>query len=106
MLRTTQHEFPVIDGAGKLRGVLSREALVAGLEKGGRAAPVIEAMDRTIPVVSESERFDKVLEALQHSGAPVVGVTSPSGTLSGYIDRENIMELLMVGTVFEKKDKN
>jgi Zn-dependent protease/predicted transcriptional regulator len=106
LLRTTQHEFPIIDGAGKLRGVLTREALVAGLEKGGRSAPVIEAMQREIPVVSESVPLDKVLEALQHSGAPVVGVTSPSGALSGYIDRENIVELLMVGTVFEKKHRN
>ncbi len=103
LLRTTQHEFPIIDGAGKLRGVLTRQALVAGLEKNGRAAPVIEAMHREIPLVDENERLDKVLEALQHSGAAVVGLTSASGTLSGYINRENLVELLMVGTIFEDR---
>ncbi len=101
LLRTTQHEFPVIDGAGKLRGVLTRTNLVAGLEKGGRTVPVIEAMDREIPLVGEDERLDKVLEALRTSGVPVVGLVSPSGRLSGYINRENLMELLMVSTIFE-----
>ncbi len=104
LLHTTQHEFPIVDGAGKLRGVLTREALAAGLQKGDRSAPVIEVMQRDIPVVEENERLDKVLEAFQRSGAPVVAVTSRSGTLSGYVDRENLMELLMVGTVFEKRN--
>ena len=103
LLRTTQHEFPVIDGAGKLRGVLTREGLVAGLEKHGRAGSIIEAMHREIHLVDENERLDKVLEAFQHSGAAVVGVTSTSGVLSGYINRENLMELLMVSTVFESR---
>ena len=31
LLRTTQQEFPVVDGAGALRGVLTREALIAAL---------------------------------------------------------------------------
>ena len=39
LLRTTQQEFPVVDGAGKLRGVVTREALIAALqEKGGGRA--------------------------------------------------------------------
>jgi stage IV sporulation protein FB len=101
LLRTTQHEFPVIGGAGKLRGVLTRKNLVAGLEKGGRTVPVIEAMDREIPLVGEDERLDKVLQALRTSGAPVIGLVSPSGRLSGYINREKLMELLMVRTIFE-----
>ena len=104
LLRTTQHEFPIVDGAGSLRGVLTREALVAGLQKADRSAPAIEAMQRDIPVVGENERMDKVLEAFQHSGAPVVAVTSPSGALSGYVDRDNLMELLMVGTVLERRN--
>jgi Zn-dependent protease/predicted transcriptional regulator len=105
LLRTTQHEFPIMDGAGKLRGVLTRASLVAGLEKGGRTVAVIEVMDREIPLVGEDERLDKVLQALQTSGAPVVGLVSRSGALSGYINRDNLMELLMVSTVFESRGK-
>ena len=33
LLRTTQQEFPVVDGAGALRGVLTREALIAALQQ-------------------------------------------------------------------------
>ena len=35
LLRTTQHEFPVVDGGGRLRGVLTREAMAAGLQAAG-----------------------------------------------------------------------
>ncbi len=31
LMRTTQHEFPVVDGASRLRGVLTRNAMVAEL---------------------------------------------------------------------------
>ena len=33
LLRTTQQEFPVLDGAGSLRGMLTREALIAALQR-------------------------------------------------------------------------
>lgn len=102
LLRTTQHEFPVVDGAGMLRGVLTRAALVSGLESQGRSAPVIEAMDRDIPVLSADDGLDRVLEALQKSGAPAVGLTEGDGSLAGYINRENLAELLMVRAAFER----
>ena len=40
LLRTTQHEFPVVDGGGRLRGVLTRDAMIRGLREQGPEAPV------------------------------------------------------------------
>ena len=102
LLRTTQHEFPVVDASGTLRGVLTRAALVAGLETNGRDAPVLEAMDGDIPMLGEEEPLEKVLEALQGSGAPAVGLTDRSGRFRGYINRENLAELLMVRAAFDR----
>ena len=45
LLRTTQQEFPVVDGAGALRGVVTREDLIKALQEKGGAAPVLEFMD-------------------------------------------------------------
>ena len=96
LLRTTQHEFPVVDGADKVRGVLTREALVAGLQTGGRAMPVIEVMAKDMPLVGVNEGLEAALKSLQGSSTSVVGVVDGSGKLIGYINRENVGELMMV----------
>ena len=72
LLRTTQQEFPVVDGAGTLRGVLTREALISALQGSGGATPVIEAMDREVPTVPENACLDNVFQLLQGS-APTPG---------------------------------
>ncbi len=38
LLRTTQQEFPVLDGASRLRGVVTRQAINDALRAGGGAA--------------------------------------------------------------------
>lgn len=96
LLRTTQHEFPVVDGSGHLRGVLTRSAMVTAIEAGGMKTPVIEAMVRDIPTVREGVMLTKAVEAMQKASAPAVGVTDGDGRLTGYITAENIGELMML----------
>jgi Zn-dependent protease/CBS domain-containing protein len=96
LLRTTQQEFPVVDGAGVMRGVLTRDALISALQKSGGTTPVLEIMDRDIPVVPENACLDNVFERLQRSAARLVGVVDPSGRLVGYITAENLSELIMI----------
>jgi Zn-dependent protease/CBS domain-containing protein len=97
LLRTTQQEFPVVDGAGVMRGVLTRDALIAALQKsGGSTTPVLEIMDRDVPTVPENACLDNVFERLQRSPARLVGVVDPSGRLVGYITAENLSELIMI----------
>ncbi|MBK1635083.1 site-2 protease family protein [Rhodovulum adriaticum] len=96
VIRTTQHEFPVIDGGGGLRGFLTRNALFAALAEGSDSRPVAEAMTEGIPTVPLSAPLDAALDALQDSGAPAVAVTEPSGRMVGYITRENIGELMVI----------
>jgi CBS domain-containing protein len=96
LLRTTQQEFPVVDGAGVLRGVLSRDALIAALQKTGGTTPVLEIMDRDIPTVRENACLDNVLQRLQGSSGRLVGVVDPGGRLVGYITAENMSELILI----------
>ena len=49
MLRTSQKEFPVVDGSGLPRGLLTRDALIVALRGGGPATPVLEVMTRDLP---------------------------------------------------------
>jgi Zn-dependent protease/CBS domain-containing protein len=96
LLRTTQQEFPVVDGAGMLRGVLTRDALIKALQQRGGTTPVLEIMDRDIPTVPENACLDNVFQRLQRSATRLVGVVDPAGRLVGYITAENLSELIMI----------
>jgi Zn-dependent protease/predicted transcriptional regulator len=96
LLRTTQHEFPVIDGGGHLRGVLTRGGLVTALQSQERSTLVNDVMTRDIPAVSETQMLDEAFRLLQTKNAPAVGVTDREGRLAGYITTENIGELMLV----------
>jgi stage IV sporulation protein FB len=96
LLRTTQHEFPVVDGAGRLRGVLTRNALIKALHQTGPDTPVLDVMQRDVPVVPVHGRLEAALRHLQEQDQAVVAVIDDSGNLVGYITPENMGELMMV----------
>ncbi len=96
LLRTTQHEFPIVDGAGKLRGFLTRNAMVQALSKSGSGTSVVEAMAGDPQTVPQSARLEQALKLLQGRSAPAVGVVDRDGNLVGYITSENVGELMMV----------
>nr|MBA3517661.1 site-2 protease family protein [Hyphomicrobiales bacterium] len=96
LLRTTQHEFPVVDGAGRLRGMLTRNSMIQALSKTGAGTPVLDVMTAEIPTVPAMSRLEPALKLLQGRGMPAVGVVDWGGKLVGYITSENIGELMMV----------
>jgi stage IV sporulation protein FB len=96
LIRTTQHEFPVVDGSDRLRGVLTRDAMIHALQRQGGDAPVIDVMTREIPIVRPRQSLEEALRLLQESSAPAVGVVAEDGRLLGYITAENIGEIMMV----------
>ncbi|MYZ48003.1 site-2 protease family protein [Propylenella binzhouense] len=95
LLHTTQHEFPVVDGGGRLRGILTRTAMIHALNKTGPATPALEAIVQ-VPSVDPHARLEAALRHLQGGGAPAVAVIEPDGRLVGYLTPENIGELMMI----------
>jgi Zn-dependent protease/CBS domain-containing protein len=96
LLRTTQHEFPVVDHEGKLLGILTRADLVSSTSEHGNDYPVVEAMQTEIPAFRTYDRLDKALAEMQKSKAPAIAVTDASQRLLGYITLENIGEVMML----------
>ena len=96
LIRTTQHEFPVVDGQGRMTGLLTRRALYAALAEaeGRRIGPIAPHIQRSVPVVPLNAPLEAAIEALSQS--PAVGVTGPTGGLIGYVTAENIGELMVV----------
>lgn len=96
LIRTTQHEFPVVDAAGRLTGVLTRDCMIAALRRRGPDALVGEAMRRDVPTVRAHQALTAATRLLENGRLPAVGVTDADGRLVGYITPENLAELMMV----------
>lgn len=97
LVRTTQHEFPVLDDDGRPIGLLTRKALYKGLsEEDGGAIPVRKRMAGDLPTMAPGAPLSDVLDALSGAGAEGAVMVEEAGRLAGYITRENVGELVVV----------
>jgi Zn-dependent protease/CBS domain-containing protein len=96
LIRTTQKEFPVVDGAGHLRGVLTRDSMIRALQQAGPDAPVLEAMTGDIPTVATRSSLEAALKLLTTSRAPAIGALDATGRLVGLLTAENVGEMMML----------
>ncbi len=95
VLAGSQHDFPVVDGEGRVIGILERDAFIAALSSQGQSAPVVGVMRGNLPEVDSYEMVESALMRLQESGAKALPVTH-LGRLVGLITAENITEFLMI----------
>ncbi len=95
LLSTTQQEFPVVDGGGRLRGAVTREAVIGALKGPGGATPVLDIMTE-VPTVPAKACLESVMQTMQSRRVPMVGVVDGDGRLEGYISPENLHELIMI----------
>jgi CBS domain-containing protein len=96
LLRTSQHDFPVVDGAGRMRGVVTRNGMIRALQATGPDTPVLEVMQRDIPTVGAGQPLQDAVRLMQDGGLPAVGVVDGDGRLVGLVTPENLGELMMV----------
>ena len=99
MLRTSQKEFPVVDGSGRPRGLLTRDGLIVALRGGGPATPVLDVMTRDLPTVRDWQPLDAALTLLNGAKAPALLVLNEGQQLVGLVTPENIGEMMMVRNV-------
>jgi Zn-dependent protease/CBS domain-containing protein len=96
LLATTQTEFPVTDGAGRLRGVLTRSGMIQALAAKGPETPVLDVMLRDVPVINFRAPLAEAVASLQTSGQELIGVVDDDDRVVGIVTRENIAEYVMV----------
>lgn len=99
LLRTTQREFPVVDGGGKLRGFLTRDAMIRAMKATGPATPVVDAMHKDPPVVRIGQSLDLAVRMMQEGQDSLIGVVDDTGRFVGYISQENLAEMMMLDSV-------
>jgi Zn-dependent protease/CBS domain-containing protein len=97
LIRTTQHEFPVVDSHGWPVGFLTRRALYSALASDTpRMRAITDFIDRDVPMIALGAPLGEAIEAMNRASSSAVGVVAPSGALIGYITHENIGELMVV----------
>jgi Zn-dependent protease/CBS domain-containing protein len=96
LLRTSQSDFPVVDAAGRLVGLLGRDGLIRALKQIGPQARVADVMVTGIPTIGHRHTLDEACRLLQDKSAPAVGVVDSIGKLLGLITSETIGEMLLV----------
>ncbi len=96
LIRTTQHEFPVVEApGGHPVGLLTRTDLFAALSQTPRPREVAAVMQRDLPRAGPEDELEKVLQLLA-DGAPAVMIPGLQGGLLGYVTRENVGELMVM----------
>ena len=98
LLTTSQHEFPVLDGAGRVLGILTRDGLISALKRDGPGAAVDDAMMRDVSSVTISTPFDEAFRTMNECQCPALPVLDSHGRLAGLFTPENVGEMVMVQT--------
>jgi Zn-dependent protease/CBS domain-containing protein len=101
-LRTSQGEFPVVDGAGKPVGVLGRGDLIRALKELGPDARVADAMSTTVPTIGQRRCLDEAFRMLQEKSAPAVAVVDGTGRLVGLVTSETVGKMMMLHETLPK----
>ena len=96
LLEGEQREFPVVDNAGAVEGILTRDHLIRALTDRGPDSPVSEAMARDVPVLPLGLAFEDAMGRLRTTGLPALPVVDGTGRLVGLLTMDNITDLILV----------
>jgi Zn-dependent protease/predicted transcriptional regulator len=102
VLNTSQHDFPIVDEAGSVCGVLTRDDLIVALRKTGADTAVAGVMRTGLPLVPETMLFDRALALMQQADTPVLPVINQLGRLVGLFTPENVGELLLIQSAIKR----
>jgi stage IV sporulation protein FB len=96
LLASAQHDFPIVDGAGRPVGLLTREALLAALKENDGARPIIDLIAAAPPIVAARLDLTEAVEALRRSGGQALLVVDAAGRVAGMLTQQNVAEMMMV----------
>jgi Zn-dependent protease len=97
LVATSQDEFPVVDGAGRLQGLLSRSDIIEALKSQERNAPIAPFVRRNVPTVGRRATLDQALD--KFAAAPAVGVVEEDGLLLGLLTRQSVAEVVLIANM-------
>ncbi|MCJ8156851.1 site-2 protease family protein [Sphingomonas sp. LaA6.9] len=95
LIRTAQHEFPVVDRTGHLRGLLTRDRIIKALQQGSEHIVVGDVMQADFPSIPAGASAEEAVRLLEQ-GAAAVEVADAEGKIAGFVTWENLLEFLLI----------
>ena len=115
LLAGTDHDFPVVEGAGRdgdardgdprdgrVVGLLTRQQLIQALSERGHDATVGEVARAQCFTADADENLDDVFQKMRGEECSTVPVTE-GGRLVGLLTMENVAELMMISSALGEK---
>lgn len=102
LLRTGQHEFPVVDGRGTVIGLLTRDDLIAGYRSQGADTPVAEVMHRDVPTIRADAALENAMRQMQECACPGLAVVDRHGRVVGLVTPESVGDLMMIQAILPR----
>jgi Zn-dependent protease len=97
LLSSPQREFPVVDRAGRIAGLLDRDAMIVGLRDKGASAAVGEVMRACHPLAPGTPLPEAFIR-MRAAGATAEVVADAEGRVIGVLTAENVAEMMMVAS--------
>jgi Zn-dependent protease/CBS domain-containing protein len=102
LLDTAQHEFPLVDEAGRLRAVATRDAIISALKR-GQAGPIAAVAHTDVRTLSCRAPLDEAFMLMTECQCPALAVLEDDGRLAGLVTPESVGEMLMVHEALRKR---
>ena len=99
-----QQDFPVVDGSGRVVGILMRADLMAALAKEGLEGRVGDIMKRDFSTAEPSEMTDLVFARLNECQCHTLAVVQ-NDRLVGMVTAENVGEFLMIQSALRERGR-
>jgi len=97
-LSTSQSDFPVLDGDGRVIGLLTLDKLLHGLNE-SPGSPVGSVMHRQFPTAIPEDTIVAVQARLAESGIRSLPILAPDGSLTGFLTLGDISEAFRILSV-------
>lgn len=95
LLSSPQKEFPVVDGARRIVGLLDRDAMILGLRDRGATTPVGDVMRVCQPLQPELP-LPEAYARMRQRGDGAEVVADAAGHVLGLLTVENVAEMMLV----------
>jgi Zn-dependent protease/CBS domain-containing protein len=96
LIHSTQHDIPVIDGVGKMIGLLTRNQILRALHDRHGDVPVADVMRTDVPTISDRIELDEALRLMSEEDVPAIAVADQGGHLIGMVTLENLGQIMML----------
>ena len=96
LIHSTQHDIPIVDGVGKMIGLLTRDRLLRAVHDLGADASVADVMRTDVPTVSDRAELEDALRVMDEENLPAVAVADQRGHLVGLVTLENLGQMLLL----------